>query len=340
MVVFVVGLVGGSGGCGRHGSVASSAPLARPIAPARLWRLEALLRTAPLTIVAERRVEHGLSAPRVLTVELGGQRARIKWKEAAHGGDGQNRSPRHELAAWAVQRLFLDGADDVVPPTAVRCLPVRQYEQAFGRPARPTFEGTSCVLGTVAWWLDDVDELDGLDEGRLRRDPAYRRTMADLNVLTYLIDHRDAKDANFVISRPPAPARAWSVDNGLAFSGFRTLRGLFVRDWSQLRVGALRRTVVDRLRRVTHADLERLAVLAEFRVRDGQLVEVAPGPPLPDVNNGARRSGDVIQLGPTRGEIDDLARRLGRLRDAVDAGQLASFDDAAAAPPRRLANRR
>jgi len=57
-----------------------------------------------------------------------------------------------------------------------------------------------------------------------------------------------------------------------------------------------------------------------FEIRDGLLVPVPPKP-APGATEGVRRSGNTIQLGLTREEIDELDKRLRELLQAIDDGQ-------------------
>jgi hypothetical protein len=289
--------------------------------------MEALLAEAPLHVLGAESVRGGLSHARRLTVELGpgGPRVRIKWKRATHGGDGHNRSPRHELATWALAELLFGPEDQLVPPTALRCFSAAEHAAIFGDRVRPTFHGADCVLGTVSLWLEDVSALPGLDADRYAHDVAYRTAISNLNLLTYAMDHRDAKNSNFVINRAPLPVRVWSIDNGVAFSGFRSVRAWFHYDWSHLLVPSLPSRTVRRLDQIRPADLRRLAVLAQFEVRDGKLVPVPPTAPI-DPELGVRRRGNVIQVGLTREEIDGVQRRLERVRAELADGSLATFE--------------
>src|SRR5690242_192165 len=82
--------------------------------------MEILLRDAPLYVRAAEPLDRGRSSGWRLLVEIPPV-VRIKWKPAAPGGDGYNHSPRRELAAYALQKLYLDEGDYVVPPTVARC---------------------------------------------------------------------------------------------------------------------------------------------------------------------------------------------------------------------------
>jgi hypothetical protein len=273
---------------------------ARPFClPAR--DMELLLRDAPLLLRAAEPLDRGRARSRRLLIEIP-PLVRVKWKTAAPGGDGYNRSPRHELAAYAVQKLFLDEEDYVVPPTTARCQPPGWA----GGETVPTFAGVRCVLGVISYWVEDAHQLARFDARRFAGDAVYRRRAAVLNVVTHLIDHRDIKSENFIAT---ADGRPYSVDNGMAFSGWRTPSGWFVHGWQDLIVDRLPRDVVARLRKVERRDLAMLATVAEFRVRDGRLEPVPPQPPI-DPDRGVRRRGDRIQLGLTRDEIDGVAERL------------------------------
>jgi hypothetical protein len=173
--------------------------------------------------------------------------------------------------------------------------------------------------------VEDAHTLHSFDRDRYARDLAYRTAIARLNLLTFVIDHRDAKDANFVLTRT-APVHALSVDNGLAFSGFRTFRGWVVYDWSHLLVPSLPRDTVERLKRITRGDLDRLAVLVQLERRDGKLVSVEPGPPIGDGEDGVRRSGGTIQFGLTHEEIDAVERRIRTVLELESSGRLATFE--------------
>lgn len=129
-----------------------------------------------------------------------GDRVKIKGKKVPGRLDGINNSPRRELAAYAIQRLFLDPADYVVPTTVVRCAPLEQWREHH-ESGSPTIPGTSCVLVAAAIWMKDVKVPDELyDEERFRSDPTYAYFMANLNLFTYLIDHRDGRSGNFLES--------------------------------------------------------------------------------------------------------------------------------------------
>jgi len=312
----------------REPSVTSSPDVCRTSLPFCLPALdmELLLREAPLDIRAAEPIGAGLTGARRLLVDLpSGTVVRLKWKTSALGGDGHNRSPRRELAAYALQRPLLSEADYVVPPTVARCLPERTFRrQIDAEGAPPTFDGDDCVLGILAYWIEDATQLVGYSQARFAADPTYRRRIALLNVITHLMDHRDTKPENFLVLRGSDP-RAFSIDNGLAFSGWRTPRGWFWHEWQDLLVDSLPSDLVARLRSVGRAELtETLGTVAQFRVRAGRLEPMPLEPPF-DANEGVRRRDDAIQLGLTSTEIDGVAARLSTLLDRVDSGAVKVF---------------
>ena len=275
-------------------------------------RLEALLGSGDGEILYHEITESGTSRPAVLYLsyaQTGGERIviRAKWKIAPPGGTGFNNTPEREIAAYEAQKLFLDPADYVVPPIAGICVPLDVHAEALG-PVDPTFAGTRCVFGVLAYWLEDVQDDGARDLDRIDRDPAYRDSLARLNLFTYLIDHRDPRDANFLIAKDPKRPRIFAIDNGVAFSGFQNPFTFVYGDWGDILVPALRRADVERLRKASRADFERLAVVAQFAIRDGMLVAVLPGPPL-SANESVRVSDEIVQLGLTRKEIDAMERR-------------------------------
>jgi hypothetical protein len=68
--------------------------------------------------------EAGTSGAREIEVSLGGTSFKLKAKEVPEDLDGINNAPRKELAAYAIQRFFLDPEDYVVPATVLRCIAI------------------------------------------------------------------------------------------------------------------------------------------------------------------------------------------------------------------------
>jgi hypothetical protein len=245
----------------------------------------------------------------------------VKWARAPVGGQQFNNEPRYELAAYQIQKLFLDGPEYVVPPTIARAFPLAWYRE-FDSAAQPTFDGARSILVVLQYWLSNVSQRDVFDAERLRTDDAYARHFANLNILTFLIRHSDSNAGNVLISQDSLRPRLFSVDNGVAFASQESDRGTA---WRRLRVGRLPRETVERLRQIQREDLHQaLGVVSQFEIRDGELVPVPPTANL-SAGRGIRRRGDVVQLGLTSREINQVHDRLRQLLRQVDSGRLTTF---------------
>ena len=236
------------------GAVLSDDPSLRPgdfFMPAQ--KIEPLLRTGDMHILDVRKCASGVAGAQIVYLNFPTERLTLKakWKEAKHGGSALNNEPRKEVAAFEIQKWFLEPDEYVVPPTVCRAIALDRYKDEV-RETRPTFDGTECAFGALAFWLDNVEEMPkGFDAQRFESDRPYRDTMANMNLLTYLIDHRDTRPANFVFSKDPKRPRALSIDNGLAFSGLVNPRVLVLHEWRHLVVPKLPRAKVERLRALT-----------------------------------------------------------------------------------------
>jgi hypothetical protein len=247
---------------------------------------------------------------------------RVKLRRAEPGAEDFNNRPRYDLAAYALQKLFLDPAEYVVPPTALRFVPLAEL-RPYAAEAKPTFRGSDEVLVVLQYWLQEVKVIaDVYDPARFAADAAYARHVGQLNVLTWLIEHGDSNVGNFLISRAEDGARVFSIDNGVAFSFNESDRGQL---WKSLRVNRLPADTVERLRAITEDELHRrLGVLAEWRLQDGRWIAAAPGENLAPAR-GVRSSKEAVQLGLTKSEIGAVWRQLERLLGHVDSGKITAF---------------
>lgn len=151
------------------------------------------------------------------TLELStGKSMQIKWKTAPRAGEDFNNQPRYEIAAYELQKLFLTPGYYVVPPTLGLALPIQQYRR-IESDVLPTFDDTKSVFFVAQYWLDNVTIEDILDKARFESDTTYARHLANVNILSYLIKHRDSNVGNFLISTDPKNPRVFAVDNGIAF---------------------------------------------------------------------------------------------------------------------------
>jgi hypothetical protein len=287
---------------------------------------DAMLRTGKFDIVDVRKPSSGLGGAQVFFLEYPDDHLVIKakWKTSKKGGHGFNNEPRKELAVYKMQSLFLKPEESVVPPTVGRCIATAAIHKKVPDAAE-TFEGAPCVFGVLSYWLTNVSPDGVFDAARFDSDPKYRQSVANMNLLTYLVDHRDTRPSNFLISTDKAHPRTFAVDNGLAFSGFRNPLSLFTKtNWAKILVPELPREQVERLRKLTRRDLDTLLTVSQYSVTPGGLEEVPPTAAFSE-SSGVRREGDVIQFGLTRKEVDSIAVRLKALIEKVDSGEIKVF---------------
>ena len=255
-----------------------------------------------------------------------GDRFSVKGKLAPSDLDGINNSPRKEIAAWKLQALFLDPVDFTVPSTAMRCPPVKRWNEHHDGDV-PTLPGTTCMLWEAAIWLENVTVPDQLyEEERFLNDVAYAYHLANFNIFAYLINLRDNRRGNVLVSKDDSNRRVFAIDNGVAF-GTIWYNWFYppTYAWRQIRVPALPRKSVDRLRKLQHSDLDFLMVVSQLEVdSEGILRSVDPGPPS-DPDDGATFDGKTVQFGLTRNEVEAIWKRIEALIEKVDAGEIALF---------------
>jgi hypothetical protein len=286
--------------------------------------LEQRLQSRPFTLV-EARQSRPLKDDVALRADVrfdDGMLMRIKIRRAAPGAAEFNNQPRYELAAYELQKLFLDPDGYVVPPTAIRALPLDMIKP-YARAARATFPGTTDVFAVVQFWLASVEaRQQPYDAGRFASNAAYARHIANLNVLTYLIRHGDANYGNVLSSSDPANPRVFLVDSGIAFASPDSDRGVF---WRILHVPSIPAATVERLRRMDRAAMERaLCVVGQWERQGERMVAVAQGAAI-NASMGVRRRMPVVQMGLTRREVAEVDKRRVKLLERVDRGELRTF---------------
>jgi hypothetical protein len=246
----------------------------------------------------------------------------VKLRKAEPGATGFNNEPRYDLAAYALQKFFLDPAEYVVPPTSVRFVPHAEFAK-YSPQVKRTFQGADEVLAVLQYWLLEVKVIaDVYLPALFATDAAYARSVGQMNILTYLIDHGDSNVGNLLISRAPVGPRVFSVDNGVAFAAGASDRG---RLWADLRVDRLPADTVERLRGMTLEALhERLDVVAQWQLEDGHFVAMPNGPSLSSTR-GVRRDGAILQMGLTSSEIEKVWRKHQRLLEMVNDGRVKTY---------------
>lgn len=314
--------------------------------------VERWLEHPRLEILGAASSPRGIQGAHVLTLRtLDTERAvvfRAKWRPLS--STTYANVPRKELAAYAVQRLFLDPEQYVVPPSAAYCLDLREYRLRLDAEASPTFSGTSCVLGFLQYWLETARPLDEavdfspqdgpLDPESFRENPVYRKTTQNLNLLTFLIDHDDSHNEQFMLTGSGATLRIYSVDNSMSFGTGTNPELSESEDWSRIQVPKLPRDKLDRLARLRREDVEGLATLQELRSVDGRLL---PSPLRTNRAQGGtgtlRWRGDRLQIGLDVGEREQLWRRLQTLLDsAASTSENAETAPRTARPPEARAS--
>ncbi|UCE83928.1 MAG: hypothetical protein JSV47_05285 [Deltaproteobacteria bacterium] len=253
-----------------------------------------------------------------------GKEVRFKFKKAIPGSlDSFNTSPRRELAAYQVQKFFLEPEDYVVPTSIAVCAPRDVYEKNHGYTAA-SVEGTTCVFGLASIWLENLTVPNPLyEESRFLKEPNYAHFLSNLNLLTYLIAHRDAREGNFLVSKDEKRRQAFSIDNGMSFGSWP--RNYFSQNWDVIIVPALRKDSIDRLRQLQRRDLDVLGVVVQFQKDEkGILKPVSPSDNL-DPKTGVRIQGGTVQLGLKKSEIDDVWERIVSLIADVDSGKIPVF---------------
>ncbi|WP_419935514.1 hypothetical protein [Candidatus Palauibacter sp.] len=288
--------------------------------------IHSILREGEIEVI-DVQPSRGLPGERTyrVTLQSGDRVLQIKYAPAGEGADEFNNRPRYELAAYAIQGLFLDEPEWIVPPTAIRALPLDVVRATVARagdstvPPEPTFGDWRMTLVALQYWLFNVDLPEDLpDRDLLAEDEVYERLLGNFNLFTYIIRHSDSNRGNFVQSLDPAWPRVFSVDNGVAFASEESDRGT---RWRDLRLDRYPVSAIDRLRGVTLEQLQaRLGVLVQFEIREGNFTEVEPTENL-DPGRGVRRGAERIQLGLTESEIRAIHRRITRLLEWVDDGR-------------------
>jgi hypothetical protein len=284
--------------------------------------LERLLAAEPLAITQATISRPNAQGDITLKADIsfgGAPPLRVKLRKSEPGANSFNNVPRYDLAAYELQKLFLDPAEYVVPPTSLRMVPLADFAK-YSPGVRPTFPGADQVLAVVQYWLFDIKSIpDVYDAERFAADPAYARYIGQLNVLTHLIRHRDSNQGNFLIGTAETGARVFSIDHGVAFESDDADRGEL---WKEMRVTRLPADTVERLRRITPDLLtERLAVLAQWQLKDGSYVPVPKGPNMSE-NRGVRRSGNDLQMGLNKSEIRSVNRIREKLLERIDEGKI------------------
>lgn len=264
-------------------------------------QFETLLIHPDLRIVGSEETKSGGSGARVLTLALGHGSDelifRAKWR-SLDTTSGSN-SPRKELVAYFAQSLFLDQEDYVFPPTRGRCFELQHYRRTVDPNAAPTFpDESSCVFGIASLWLEESEAFeDGwfgeekvFVESRWANDPVYRKTLANGNLLAYLISNGDTHNGNWIKVQTPKGTRLYLVDASISLTRMGNPSLGPDENFVSLLAPALDQRSVQRLLELERDDLRRLFSVERFAAGDSMLRPVNAAP-HPSVEGTIRGSG-------------------------------------------------
>jgi hypothetical protein len=301
--------------------------------------VEALLQERGLRILKVEEESRGRQGSKRLTLlwtgDGGSLRFRAKWR-ALSTSHGLN-DPRRELGAYAFQKRFLQAEDFVTPPTVAHCFDIEHYRTLVDAGEEPSFPGTSCVFGTLGYWLEDTFSVEqAYAYGRLpspellnpvafARVPSYRRSISNANLLTSLISAGDTHRFQFVVAGDARAPHVYVVDHTISFSFFRNPKLGLDEYWSIILVPALPRDSIERLRSLSMQDFDQLSVIEQFEIQGGLLSPTAPGPVTGSPDVGLRWTGHELQVGLTTQEIDLLWNRTQDLLERIDRGEIVLF---------------
>lgn len=284
--------------------------------------IEMLLRNEPFEIIDRRGSRFETDRTQRVALSFNDSTVMlVKWAKAAPGASTFNNEPRYELAAYELQKLFLTEPEYVVPPTVARVFPLAYY-RTLDSNIRATFDNTTSVLVVLQYWLAQVTGKDVHNEKRFDTDEKYARHLANTNLFSYLVRHSDSNFGNFLISTDSTNPRVFAVDNGVAFSSLESDRG---KEWQHLRVKRLPAGTIERLRKITRQDLDNaLGVIAQFEIQGKELI---PVPATANINpgRGVRKQDNLVQLGLTNREINELEDRINWVLKKVDDGSFKTF---------------
>jgi hypothetical protein len=115
-------------------------------------KLERLLNASPL-VIAQAEISRPKAAGDITLkadVSFGGAPPlRVKLRKAEPGAETFNNVPRYDLAAYELQKMFLEPEEYVVPPTVLRMVNLAEFAK-YSPDVKPTFPGaTAGALATA-----------------------------------------------------------------------------------------------------------------------------------------------------------------------------------------------
>ena len=252
---------------------------------------------------------------------------KFKWKPALSekkGLENYDNSISRNLATYQIQKLFLDPEDYVIPTSMVFCVPSKNYTKYLKLKPVPQIDGSDCVLGNLSVWMLNAKVPETvIDQQRFLTDPNYAYFMSNLNILAYLVEHRDGRSGNILISKDDSRPQLFIIDNDTTFG--TNPYNPFANNWNIIRAPALRKETIDRLRQVKRKDLGFLGIVAQLdKGSDNVFRNVEHGRNM-GPKKPVRISKDSVQFGLTKEQLHDVWKRLKQLIKQVDKGEIPVF---------------
>ncbi|HJL17608.1 MAG TPA: hypothetical protein RMH99_18230 [Sandaracinaceae bacterium LLY-WYZ-13_1] len=304
--------------------------------------VEARLLDPDLEVLRVRRLSSGSQDARVWTLWVPPDGAVFEAKARAQSDVTPHNDPTAGTLVHALQALVLAPTDHVVPPTVTRCL--EGVPRRHGKGHAPA----GCTLVHLSYWLSRSAPLralrrDGVlrapdgdpwdpdprlfDPERFERDPAYRRAIANLNLIVHLIGHGDAHAQQFVAYEDPF--HVFLVDSSTAFSMPRNPAMDRRQDLASLIVPALPADTAARVRALERADVEGLAHAVTFERRGGAMRRAEHAAVIGDPDKRVRDPGSRLQIGLRDDEVEALWSRVRGVQRALRERTLGTLGAAA-----------
>ncbi len=294
--------------------------------------VESLLRASDLEILEATMTPGGQQGARLLSLRSGDVVFRAKWRARDEKATllSHLSNSRRTAVSYAVQKLFLDDDQIVIPPTVGYCFPLSHYKKRVDREAKVSITDPACVFGYLSYWLPDVEtakeaevsEEKGLfgtgylySEERFGRERHYASKLARMNALTFIVEHGDPHGEQFLVQFEPF--HVWSVDHSVSMTSVKNPLSYFEEDWSNLIVPSFPRELAEKLRSITAEDISKLATIETYARVDDRLVPRA-----------YRKGMSKLQpWGATAKERELLESKLRELVTRLDDGSLGVFND-------------
>ena len=194
--------------------------------------IDAALRAPELVLLGAAETPQGRQGARMLTLALPAESGKLvfraKWR--AHSTLSSLNDPRRELGAYAVQRLFLEPHEYVVPPSVGHCFDLAEYRKRVDPPGarrcRHRCVFACCRLAERprrttprTGWLSAITSVRAAWFRRARPSDSPRFERAHVPDRAWR-----QPPPQFIVAEARASAALTGVDNSLSFGSFETDR--------------------------------------------------------------------------------------------------------------------